>query len=158
MSGIVKIRPLAIILFALCLRAGAQPLLGAPQSEEPGADSSQQIADKIVNSKKPVLVDFWALWCAPCRMLNPVLKTLEKEYKGKALFLKVNVDVHRQISAYFGIQGIPAVFIINNAAVQKVLVGFHPAQDYRNALDSVIKAAKPPKVKQVPEAKADSAL
>ena len=104
-------------------------------------DSSQQIADKIVNSTIPVLIDFWAVWCGPCRILNPIIKELEKEYDGKALFVKVNVDIHRGIASYFGIQAIPSIFIVNNRTVVKALPGLQPKEAYISALNEVIAAA-----------------
>ena len=107
-------------------------------------DSSQQIADKIIKSKIPVMVDFWAVWCRPCTMLNPIMKELEEEYKGKVLFLKVNVDIHKAISSYFGISAIPAVFILNNKTVQKVLPGLNPKEAYTAAINEALVAAALP--------------
>jgi thioredoxin 1 len=106
-------------------------------------DSSQQIADIIVNSKIPVMIDFWAVWCGPCRMLNPTIKELEKEYDKKILFLKVNVDIHRSIAAYFNVSGIPAVFIIKDKNVVNMLQGLQPKEMYVNALNEVLKPTKP---------------
>jgi len=108
----------------------------------PLVDSSQQIADMIVNSKIPVLVDFWAVWCGPCKLLNPIIKQLEKEYDQKVLFLKVNVDIHRSIASYFKINAIPAVFIIKDKTVVKMLTGVQPKNAYVMALDAVLNAPK----------------
>jgi thioredoxin 1 len=132
-----KIMTAAIAGAVFCAVVQAQNVPFWAAQEEP-VDSSQQIADRIVSSKVPVLVDFWAPWCGPCRMLNPILKTLEKAYRGRVEFLKVNVDVNQRISAFFQIQGIPAVFIIKDKAVKKAFIGYRPEADYRKALDEVL--------------------
>lgn len=106
-------------------------------------DSSQQIADMIVNSKIPVLVDFWAAWCGPCRLLNPIIKQLEKDYDKKVLFVKINIDVHRSIAAYFNVNAIPAVFIIKDKNVLKMLPGLQARETYVEALNEVLIAPKP---------------
>lgn len=110
----------------------------APKKATVITDSSQQIADVIVNSKIPVLVDFWAAWCGPCKLLNPIIKQLEKDYDKRVLFLKVNVDVHRSISAYFSVNAIPAVFIIKDKTVVKMIPGLQPKETYAQALNDVL--------------------
>jgi len=107
--------------------------------QSPPADSSQQLADRIVKSRVPVLVDFWAPWCGPCRLLLPTIKQLEKEYRGKVLFMRINTDVHRAIANYFGISAIPAVFIIKDKTVVSALRGLRPKEDYVAALAEVLK-------------------
>ncbi|MGA3051970.1 MAG: thioredoxin domain-containing protein [Chitinispirillaceae bacterium] len=102
------------------------------------ADSSEAIAQKIIDSKTPVFIDFWAIWCGPCRMLNPTIRKLEDEYKSRVLFLKVNVDYNPRISSYFQVQGIPAVFILNDRTVVQQMVGLRPEADYRTALNAVL--------------------
>ena len=119
------------------VRVASQPMAAAE-------DSSQAIADRIVQSKIPVLVDFWAAWCRPCRMLNPIIAELEKKYKRKVLFIKVNVDIHRALSSYFGVSSIPAVFIIHNKSVVKAIPGVQPKETYVDALDEVLKNPPPP--------------
>jgi thioredoxin 1 len=101
-------------------------------------DSSNRIADRIVKSTIPVFVDFWAPWCKPCKMLHPIVAELEKQYTGRVLFIKVNTDVHRRISGYFGINSIPAVHIIRKRVVQRSLAGVQPKQTYQAALDEVL--------------------
>jgi thioredoxin 1 len=141
MSPTIKHRGI-LLLASMIWTLAAQPARDAEPAQP--QDSSQQIANKIVSSKKPVLVDFWAIWCAPCRMLDPTIKKLEKEYKGKVSFIKVDVDRHRQIAAYFRVQGIPAVYIIKDRTVQKALTGFQPEEAYREALEAVITPPKTP--------------
>jgi thioredoxin len=113
----------------------------APGSAAAMTDSSEQIADRIVKSTKPVLVDFWAAWCGPCKLLNPIIKELETEYKGRVLFLKVDVDRTPALSRYFQVSAIPAVFIIKDKAVVNMLPGLRPKEAYREALNSVLASA-----------------
>ena len=122
----------------------AAALLVTPASAKGGkdssasADSSQQIASRIVDSDIPVLVDFWAAWCMPCKMVDPIIKELEKQYRGKVLFLKVNIDVHRQIAGYFGVRSIPIVYLIKDKKVHAAVPGARPKEDYRAAIEKVL--------------------
>jgi thioredoxin 1 len=132
------------LVFALIATPFSQPLREpAPPGQQ---DSSRQIEDRIVNSKKPVLVDFWASWCQPCRMLDPLIKKLEKEYRGKVTFIKIDVERHIKIAEYFRVRGIPAVFFIKDRAVRKALTGLQPEESYREALEALIAVPKTPPV------------
>lgn len=126
-----------LLISGLFINLQAQPL-SAGTGNQSVVDSSQLIADQIIKSKVPVLVDFWAPWCAPCRMLNPIIKDLEKEFAGKVLFMKVNVDIHRSIAAYFGVNSIPAVFIVNNKIVVESIPGLQPKEVYADALKEIL--------------------
>ena len=78
-------------------------------------------------AKYPVLlVDFWAPWCGPCRMVSPIIEQLAKEYSGKVAFGKVNVDENQMISASFGIQSIPTMMIFKNGKAVDVIIGALP--------------------------------
>lgn len=131
-----------------CSLASGQPWLNQGGTQMPSLeapfDSSQIIADRITASKIPVLIDFWAPWCGPCRMLGPVIEELKKKYAGKVSFEKINVDVERQISAYFRISSIPAVFIVNDKTVINYLQGFQPKAVYDEALQAVLKPSATP--------------
>ena len=81
---------------------------------------------EVVRSELPVLLDFWAPWCAPCRMLSPVVEELAREYEGKAKVGKVNVDEEQELAAAFGVSSIPMVAVVKDGKVQAASVGFQP--------------------------------
>lgn len=89
-------------------------------------DSSFQ--DTVLKSDKPVLVDFWAAWCGPCRMLAPIVEDIAKDFEGKAVVGKVDVDNNQQISMEYGIRNIPTVLIFKNGEVVDKLVGVSPKE------------------------------
>ncbi|MBN2188879.1 MAG: thioredoxin family protein [Chitinispirillaceae bacterium] len=142
-----KILSAVALSFLIVSLPAAQPF-SRYFDEPPATDSSQQIADRIVKSELPVVVDFWAAWCAPCKMLEPVIAKLEKSYKGRVLFMKVNADYNRQLAAYLGVQGIPAVFFIRDKAVKQVLMGVRPEADYRRAIKDILAMPAAAKLKQ----------
>lgn len=80
----------------------------------------------VLNSDKPVLVDFWAEWCGPCRMVGPIVEELAKEFDGQAIIGKVNVDFNPGISNQFGIRSIPTLLIFKNGQVVDKQVGAVP--------------------------------
>jgi thioredoxin 1 len=93
---------------------------------------------EVINSNIPVLVDFWAEWCQPCKMLTPTIEQIAGEYQGKAKVGKVDTDSNRDISVKYGIQAIPTVILFKNGQVAKKFVGLTPKAQFTTALDALV--------------------
>jgi len=93
---------------------------------------------QVVQSSKPVLVDFWAEWCGPCRALGPVLEEVAQELGEQATVVKVNVDDNGELAQKFGIRGIPTMIFFKDGAPKKTLVGVQPKEEIKKSLQELI--------------------
>ena len=93
---------------------------------------------EIIESDLPVMVDFWAEWCGPCRMVSPVVEELAGEYKGKIKVAKMDVDKNRQTPAKFGIRNIPTLILFKGGEVAQTIIGAQPKSHIEEELKKVL--------------------
>ena len=99
--------------------------------------TKENFAQLVLQSPVPVLVDFWAEWCGPCKMIAPLLDELADEYDGKAKVGKVNIDEQQALAAEYGIRAIPTLLLFNKGQVADQIVGARSKRDFKNSLDRV---------------------
>lgn len=92
--------------------------------------------EEVVNSSIPVLVDFWAPWCGPCRIIAPIVEELAKEYEGKIKVGKLNTDENPQVSMRYGIRAIPTLILFKNGEIADTRIGVQPKEALRQMLSS----------------------
>ena len=90
---------------------------------------------EVLQSAQPVLVDFWAEWCGPCKMLSPILDELAEEYNGRVRIGKVNIDEFQELAAQYGIRSIPTLLIFKQGQVAEQLVGLRSKRDLKASFD-----------------------
>src|SRR5262252_2885977 len=99
--------------------------------------TADNFATEVLQSAQPFLVDFWAEWCGPCKMLGPILDELAQEYSGRVKIGKVNIDEHQALAAQYGIRSIPTLLLFHQGQVAEQLVGLRSKRDLKNSFERV---------------------
>ena len=100
--------------------------------------SDSNFEQEVIQASKPVLVDFWAPWCGPCRMVAPIVEELAEEYEGKVDFVKLNTDDNPDTASKYGIRSIPTLLVFKGGEAVGQIVGFRPKSDLKQRLDAVV--------------------
>ena len=94
--------------------------------------------EEVMDCKIPVLVDFWAEWCGPCRMTGPVIEELALDYEGKVKVGKVNVDENQQTASKYSVMSIPTILLFKNKEIVKTMVGYQTKENFKKQIDEVL--------------------
>lgn len=100
--------------------------------------TDETFEQEVLKAETPVMVDFWASWCGPCKMVAPIMDQLSEEYKGKAVVGKVDVDANQEFAAKYAVRNIPTVLIFKNGEVVDKIVGAATKSKYASKIDAVL--------------------
>jgi thioredoxin 1 len=113
-------------------------LKGLPPMAHPADTTDATFEADVISNDTPVLVDFWAPWCGPCRMVAPIVEELAGEYEGRVKFVKLNTDENPQVAMRYGIRSIPTLLVFKGGEIAGQIVGFRPKSDLQKRLDAVL--------------------
>ena len=100
--------------------------------------TDQNFKEQVLDSQTPVLVDFWAEWCAPCRIVSPIIEELANEYGGKLKVGKLDVDSNSQAAQDYGVMSIPSIILFKNGNPIKTMIGAQSKDNYKREIDSIL--------------------
>jgi thioredoxin 1 len=104
------------------------------------AVQGSKFQEEVVKSNQPVVVDFYADWCGPCKMIEPVIHQLSEEYRGRVKFVKVDTDANQELAMQFGIMSIPTVMFFSKGKVEDIVIGAVPSAVLKSKVESLSKA------------------
>ena len=107
-------------------------------SDKVNVTNQDSFQKDVVDAQVPVLVDFWAPWCGPCRAVGPVVEELAEAYENKMGFCKVNVDENPALAVSYGVMSIPTLIVFKEGKVAQKLIGYHPKDELQKLLDGVL--------------------
>jgi thioredoxin len=100
--------------------------------------TQENFSSEVLQSITPVLVDFWAEWCGPCKMITPILEELADEYEGRVKIAKINIDEQQELAAEYGIRAIPTLLLFDKGQVADQIVGQRSKRDLKASFDRVV--------------------